>query len=162
MCAIFDEKLYVYQCVKTFFLHLSDKPDIDPIVLDEKTVINPGFHNKYVYLGMKFVASNDIIKHKRNLKDRMFHVSKFSDWFHVNETTPVKVKLQVLYTCMFNAYLYGAETWWKIDDVSKQLLMLPCYPAYRHTHYRHICAFIEYGTCAYIREKNLRFFHRFL
>ena len=106
---------------KTFFLHLSDRPDIDPIMLDEKTVINPALHNEYMYLGMKFGASNNIIKHmKRNLKDRMFPVSKFYDWLHVNETTPVKV----LYTCMFSAYLYGAETWWKIDDVNKQLLML--------------------------------------
>ena len=110
---------------KTFFRHLSDKSDIDHIVLDEKTVINPAFHNEYMYLGMKFVASNNIIKHiKRNLKDRMFHVSKFYDWLHVNETTRVKVKLQVLYTCMFSAYLYGAETWRKIDDVSKQLLIM--------------------------------------
>ena len=77
-CLQFSMKNYMFTNVeKTFFLHLSDKPDIDPIVLDEKTVINPAFHNEYMYLGMKFVAFNNIIKHiKRNLKDRMFHDRK--------------------------------------------------------------------------------------
>ena len=54
----------------------------------------------------------------------MFHVSKFYDWVHINEATPINVKLDVLYTCMFNAYLYGVEAWWKIDEVSKKLLLL--------------------------------------
>ena len=68
---------------------------------------------------MKCVTSNNIAKHiKRNLKDRMFHISTFYVWLHV------KIILHVLYTCMFSVYLYGAETWWKIDDVSKQLLLL--------------------------------------
>ena len=39
-------------------------------------------------------------------------------------TLIVKVKIEVLYTCMFAAYLYGVETWWKIDEVSNQLLLL--------------------------------------
>ena len=125
-CLKFSKDSYMFANTnKTVFLHLSEDPDIEPLDLDGNVVINPADNNEYVYLGMKFVASNDIIKHiKKNLQDRMYNINKFYDWLHVNEFTPVKVKLQVLYTCMFSAYLYGVETWWKIDDVSKQLLLL--------------------------------------
>ena len=110
---------------KTVFLHLSDHTDIEPISLDETTVIKPAENNEYTYLGMKFFASNDMAVHmKKNLKHRMFHVQKFYDWLHINLSTPVRIKLQVLYMCMFGAYLYGVETWWQIDTISEQLLLL--------------------------------------
>ena len=61
---------------------------------------------------MKYIASNEMVKHiKKALSDRMFHVSKFYDWVHVNESTPITMKLQVLLACMFKAYLYGVEAW---------------------------------------------------
>ena len=74
---------------------------------------------------MKFVASNNIVKHiEKNLQSRMYHVTKFYDWLAVNEDTPIKVKLQVLDTCLFSAYLYGVETWYEIDKVSEQITLL--------------------------------------
>ena len=125
-CLQFSADNYMYANVeKTFFLNLSDNVDTEPIVLDNITTINPTKNNEYVYLGMKFVASNDLVIHiKKNLKDRMFNVQKFYDWLDINESTPIKVKPQVLYTCMFSAYLYGVETWCKIDIVGGQLLLL--------------------------------------
>ena len=41
-----------------------------------------------------------------------------------HEDTPFKTKLEVLGACMFSAYLYGVETWYEIDDVADDLLML--------------------------------------
>ena len=125
-CFKFSARNYMFPNVdKTYFLHLADVPDTEPIILDESSSINSAINNEYVYLGMKFIASDSIVKHiKKNLADRMFHVNKFYDWLHVNESTPIIVKIQVLYTCMFNAYLYGSETWWKIDELNNQLLLL--------------------------------------
>lgn len=124
-CLQFSKESYMYANVKkTYFLHLSDNPDVEPIRFDD-TVINPAENNEYVYLGVKFVASNDLVVHiKKNFKDRSFHVQKFYDWLNINEATPVNIKVQVLYTCMFSAYLYGVETWWKIDAVMDDLMLL--------------------------------------
>ena len=51
-----------------------------------------------------------------------FHIKKYFDWSDINQQTPIKIKLQVLDACMFSAYLYGSETWWKIDDVAESIL----------------------------------------
>ena len=37
---------------------------------------------------------------------------------------PPSEKNQVLFTCIFSAYLYDAEVWWEIDAVSQRLLLL--------------------------------------
>ena len=110
---------------KTYFLHLSKEPDLEPILLHDGTTIQPAIDNEHIYLGMKFITSDDITDHiKKNLQDRSFHIKRFYEWLEVNEYTPIKIKLQTLYSCMFNAYLYGCETWWKIDDVKDQLLLI--------------------------------------
>ena len=40
----------------------------------------------------------------------------------MNEMTPINIKLQVLDSCMFAAYLYGCECWWKVEHVAESLL----------------------------------------
>ena len=73
---------------------------------------------------MKFIASNDLSAHiRKNLADRKFNIQKYYDWLDINESTPIKIKIQVLYSCMFAAYLYGVETWSKIDHVKDELLL---------------------------------------
>ena len=125
-CLQFSANNYLYANVaKTVFLHLSDNADTDPITVNDTTVIKPAENNEYVYLGMKFVDSDDMVVHmKRNLKDRMFHVHKFYEWLYVNDSTPLKIKVQVLYSCMFAAYLYGIETWWQSDLIIEDILLL--------------------------------------
>ena len=109
---------------KTVFLELSDNNDTDPIMVGS-TTLKSAKSNEYDYLGMKFIASNNIISHiKRCLKDRMFHTSRYFEWLDINEETPITIKLQTLYSCMFAAYTYGAEAWWKIDQVGEELLAL--------------------------------------
>ena len=74
---------------------------------------------------MKFVASDNQTVHIReNLKGRSFNTHKFYEWLHINENTPIRIKLQVLDACMFMAYVYGSETWYQINDVSGDLLLL--------------------------------------
>ena len=45
-------------------------------------------------------------------------------WLDYNMDTPIKVKLLVLYNCVFSSILYGAETWYDISTVSEDLLLL--------------------------------------
>ena len=125
-CFEFSEINYMFANIdKTVYLHLDDEPDTEPLIINEETTIGAAIDNEYVYLGMLFIASNDIVKHiESNLKQRAFHEAKFFEWLSVNEWTPIRIKVHVLYACMFNAYLYGAEAWWRIDDFSDNLLKL--------------------------------------
>ena len=113
-CAKFSAENYMFTNVgKTVFLHLSEDLDTAALQLDDNTIIEPAENNEHVYLGVNFVTSNNIITHiKKILQGRMYSVAKFYDWLSTNEYTPIKVKLQVLYTCMFNAYFYAVEAWW--------------------------------------------------
>ena len=36
--------------------------------------------------------------------------------------TLINIKLQVLDSCMFAAYLYGCKCWWKVEHVAESLL----------------------------------------
>ena len=125
-CFDFSEINYMFaNVVKTVYLHLHDEPDTQPLLINEETTIGAAENNEYVYLGMLFIASSDIIKHiESNLRRRAFHEATFFEWLSVNERTPIRIKVHVLYACMFNAYLYGAEAWWKVDDVSENILKL--------------------------------------
>ena len=126
-CLKFSRENYMVTNIgKTYFLHLSDNnTDVEPIILEDGVIIKSAPNNEHTYLGMKFIASNNIVSHiKKNFNDRAFNIAKYYDWLDINELTPVKIKVQVLYTCMFSSYLYGAEAWYRIDDVSEQLLLL--------------------------------------
>ena len=48
----------------------------------------------------------------------------FTDWLHINEMTPINIKIQVLDSCMFAAYLYGCECWFTIDEVAEKILVV--------------------------------------
>ena len=110
---------------KTFFLPFSEDGETDPIVIGDSVVIYCAKNKEYIYLGMKYVASNDQTGHiKENLQWRSLNIHKFYEWLHVNEDTPIQTKLEVLGACMFSAYLYGVETWYKIDEVGDDLLLL--------------------------------------
>ena len=73
---------------------------------------------------MLFIPSNNITQIiQANLNHRAFNIKKCYDWLDINENTPIKIKLQVLDTCMFAAYLYETETWWKINDIADMILI---------------------------------------
>ena len=56
-----------------------------------------------------------------NIKNRAIDIKKY-DLLEVNEDTHIKIKLKVLDSCMFPAYLYGVETWWEIDEIADVML----------------------------------------
>ena len=120
-----DENFMFANLDKTFFLPLSENGETDPIIISDTVVIYCSENMEYIYLGMKYVASDEQTVHiKENLKWRSFNIHKFFEWLHVNDDTPIHTKLEVLGACMFSAYLYGVETWYKIDDVRDDLLLL--------------------------------------
>ena len=104
----FSDENYMFANVeKTVFLPLSDKADSDPIVINDSTVIHCAKNKEYVYLGMKFVASDDQTVHiKENLKGRSLNITKYYELLYVNENTRIRFRLQVLDACLFMAYIY--------------------------------------------------------
>ena len=110
---------------KTKYLHLSNTPITDPIEINENEFIESAHKNGYRYLGTLFSSSNDIKDHiLNNINDRKGQIYKFYAWLDYNMDTPIKVKLLVLYNCVFSSILYGAETWYDISTVSEDLLLL--------------------------------------
>ena len=47
---------------------------------------------------------------------------KFYHWFENNKYALFRIKLQILYTCVLPTILYGAETWWIIDQIKEVIL----------------------------------------
>ena len=54
----------------------------------------------------------------------MKHVAKFYAWLEINENTPIQTKLLVLDSCVFNAVLYGCETWGDITNIQDELISI--------------------------------------
>ena len=109
---------------KTKYLHFSCTPHTDPLQLDEQRFIDSADKEGYIYLGMKFISSNQIKDHvTRNLNDRMGNIHRFYAWLENNEQTPIDVKLLTLYNGAFAAILYGAETWGNVDEFKEKLLL---------------------------------------
>ena len=108
---------------KTKHLHLSKQPVTDPIVIDDKRSVESAHKDGYNYIGMIFIASNDIKDQiMKNLSAKVVNVHKFYAWLEHNRDTPIGVKLIVLYGCALAAMLYGVETWWKIDAYREKVL----------------------------------------
>ena len=120
-----DEKFMKTNIDKTFYLHLFDNPTREDMLLANGYTIKFAVNDEHLYLGMWFTASADVLKQIFcNLSKRAFHIKLFTDWLEINEMTPISIKIQVLYLCMFAAYLYGAECWWKIDAVKEKILLI--------------------------------------
>ena len=110
---------------KTKYLHLSPKPNSTPIVIDQKNTVKSVDDDGIYYLGMKMIRSNDIDDHvEKNLNEKMGNIHKFYTWLEINRTTPIKVKLLVLFNCALPAILYGAETWWNINKFEEKLALI--------------------------------------
>ena len=94
-----------------------------PLKIDNNNTITPAEKGKYTYLGMLFIPTNDVGDIiEANLKQRSFNIKKYFDWLAIHNNSPIRIKLQILDSCMFSAYLYGIETWWKIDKYAETIL----------------------------------------
>ena len=104
-----NSKYMVTNFDKTFYLQLCDNPAREPIRLRNGNMIFPAKNDEHLSWKM-FMSSNNIALHiKRNLARRAFNITKFFSSLEINEMTPIKIKVQVLDTCMLGAYLYGCE-----------------------------------------------------
>ena len=108
---------------KSKYLHLTNNvPLTNDIIIDGKMRMQPIDEKGYNWLGFglsKFNSVSEILRF--HFKMKMVHVSSFYSWLDVNRDTPIKIKLQVLYGCMFQAILYSSEAWGDIDFISDDL-----------------------------------------
>ena len=72
-----------------------------------------------------FICS-DILKDHilKNINLRKGNLAKFYAWLQYNEHTPILMKLIVLYNCVLAAIFYCSETWYEIDQVSQEMLLM--------------------------------------
>ena len=110
------ERCMLVNMPKTFYLNLQKNPCHEPIILHNNECILPAENDEHYYLGLKFIASNDLKCHiKKNLDAKENTIIKYFDWLNINTDTPITIKLQVLYSCVIPSYLYAVETWWMIS-----------------------------------------------
>ena len=118
-----ENKLMSANLTKTFYIHLKEAGITDAIEINNKDKIYSAKNGKHIYLGVLFVNSRDSQEHiVANIENRKFNIKKYYDWLDLNENTPIKIKIKVLYTCMFPAtILYASETWWLNNKIEEML-----------------------------------------
>ena len=60
----------------------------------------------------------------KNINLRKGNVAKFYAWLQYNEHTPILMKLILLCNCVLAAIFYCLETWYEIDQVSQEMLLM--------------------------------------
>ena len=121
------EKFLRIHLTKSKYFHLTNNPDsklLKDILLGDGITLKPIVED-YIWLGFWLSDTNDIseiIQH--HISKKMVHISSFYSWLAINEDTPIKVKLIVLYVCLFATLLYSCEVWVNLEDVSEKLLMI--------------------------------------
>ena len=113
-----DNKSQHINTKKTKYMHMSNSPLLEPIVLENGKCIHPvDTKEGYTFLGFKLSYSNDVYTLiQTNLNSKMFNLVKFYAWLEDNENTPFFIKIRVLYACLFASILYSVEAW---GDVAK-------------------------------------------
>ena len=121
------EKYLRIHLTKSKYFHLTNNIDdkfTEDILLGNGITLK-AITDDYMWLGFWLCDTNDIseiIKH--HLSKKMIHTSSFYSWLAVNEDTPIKVKLIVLYGCLFATILYSCEVWVNLDELSEKLVMI--------------------------------------
>ena len=118
-----DDNGQVANIGKTKYLHLSKTPHMDPLEIAEGQFVESAHKKGYIYLGSLFINSNILAEHiAANINNRMWNMHKFYAWLEYNLDTPIKIKLLVLYNCVFSAILYAAETWGDMTMTKEKIL----------------------------------------
>ena len=98
---------------KAEYLDFSTNPKSEPLQITGGKNIEGVGKEGYGYLGVTMIHSRIVQEHiLKNIR------------IDNNKYTPINIKLQILYTCVLPAIIYGAETWWGIDKVKKDILQL--------------------------------------
>ena len=113
-----QEKYLKIHPSKSKYLHITDHAPMSvDIVINEGLTLKPLEDLGYNWLGFWLCQSNvipDIINFHFNKK--IIHVSTFYACLDVNRDTPIKIKIVVLYNCLFASLLYSCEVWGEIGD----------------------------------------------
>ena len=96
----------------------------DDIMLDDGITLK-AIVDGYNWLGFWLCDSKDISEIINfHLSKKMVHISSFYSWLAVNEDTPFKVKLLVLYNCLLATILYSCEIWVNLDTLVEKLILI--------------------------------------
>ena len=110
---------------KTLYLHLSKTPITEPIEIAEDKFVDSADKTGYPYLGNIFICSDIQKDHiTKNINHRKGNLVKFYAWLEYNTNTPIEIKLLTLYNCVLASIFYCAETWYEIDLVKDEMLLM--------------------------------------
>ena len=113
-----DSQYQIANVKKTVYANFAKDPVTTPIDIDEATQIFSIDEKGHVFLGMKYIPTNDLKQIlKLNLKLRKKNIAKFYGWLVVNENTPIETKLLVMDICVFGAILSASESWGDISCI---------------------------------------------
>ena len=121
------EKFLRIHLTKSKYFHLTNNiinKLTEDILLGNGITLKP-IIDDYIWLGFWLCDTNDIseiIRH--HISKKMVHISSFYSWLAVNEDTPIKIKLIVLYNCLFATILYSCEVWVNLEELSEKLLLI--------------------------------------
>ena len=120
-----EQKYLEINTDKTKYMQLVNVPSMEDIVMDNHIMKAVKPEDGYVWLGFILSYTNNVQKLiETNLNKKKFSLCRFYSWLEINETTPIKLKLNVLYSCMFASILYSCETWGNIDNIINELLAI--------------------------------------
>ena len=109
---------------KSMYFHLTDYDKLREDIILEEGITLKAIDDGYNWLGFWLCDSKDISEIINfHLSKKMVHISSFYSWLAVNEDTPFKIKLLVLYNCLFATMLYSCEIWVNLDDIVEKLAL---------------------------------------
>ena len=102
-----DGKYQVINMKKTKYCEFIEDPKMEDMMINDTQSIGcVTLKDGYPYLGFKFIPTNNVTKIiERNVNDKMYNVSKYYGWLDI----------------MFNAMLYGSETWGDFSNVHEKV-----------------------------------------
>ena len=111
---------------KTKFLHMSNEPRSESIQIDSDTIIDPVSKEEgYNWLGFLLYPTDDVEQILLfNINKKAVNTCKFYSWLQMNLDAPFKMKIKILYSCMFESLLYSCEAWGNFSCIHAKLLMI--------------------------------------
>ena len=114
--------------LKTKYLNMSNSGNRcrEDIIVHEQLCIKAVNDDEgYNWLGFWLTHNNKIFELIRfNLKKKKYNIAKFYEWLNANNETPIKVKIDVLYSCLFSSILYSCEAWGDLTMVEDEINLI--------------------------------------
>ena len=121
-----DTKYLQVNVDKTKYMEMSHNPTLANMEISHnKTIEAVKPSEGYNWLGFWIFYSNevdDVVS--TNFNKKAFNIAKFYNWLDMNESTPIMLKIRVLYNCMFASILYSCEAWGDLEVIIEKLLQI--------------------------------------